>query len=387
MSPSPPPTAVCIRGGDVLLPDRTVENGTVLLNNGRITYAGAERRPPRGADRVDARGGWIAPGLIDLHIHGAGEDGFGTADAAGIARIRERLLHRGILRWVPTMMAEDTMIRRTAAALDDPALRRHMPGLYIEGPFLNPEKRGGVQPRTLHPVAPGRLRRLQRLAKGRIRVMTLAPELSGAERLLSLLRSLRIRPAFGHSACTPAEARAVAGRSRILVTHLCNAMSGLDHHSPGLAAWALTASDTVVELNPDGRHVAPELLKLAARHLPPERIVLISDAVPGAGLSDGTFRYAGRRVRVDGEGVHYTDDGTLVGSACLLNEGVGRCLHHTGLAPHTVMQMATRTPARILGIHRKTGSLKAGNLGDVVVFSRCFRTIHQTFFHGRRILI
>jgi N-acetylglucosamine-6-phosphate deacetylase len=366
----------------VLLPERTVENGAVLLRNGRIAHAGAERRPPKGAALVDAQGGWIAPGLIDLHIHGAGADGVGTADRAGLARIRDALLRRGILRWVPTMMADEAMIRRTADALADPALRRHMPGLYVEGPFLRTEKRGGVQARTLRDVDPATLRHLQEIAGGRIRFMTLAPELPGAEALPAALRALRIQPAFGHSDCTAGEARAAAGRRRILVTHLFNGMSGLDHHRPGLAAWALTAPNSVVELNPDGRHVAPELLTLAGRLLPPERIALISDAVPGAGVSDGSYRYAGRDVRVDGDGVHYAGDGTLVGSACLLNEGVGRFLRHTRLAPHTVMQMATLTPARILGISRRTGSLEQGKNGDIAIFSRCFRTVRGVFLQG-----
>lgn len=375
-------STVCIQNGEVVLPDRSLPGGTVVVADGQIAYAGKARKTPRGAAEFDAGNGYVTPGLMDLHIHGAGRVGWETCTAEGLEQFAATLLAHGIVRFVPTMMADESVIRRVAGLLQTASGAARVPGLYVEGPFISPDKRGGVQSQYVRPVDLAYLRRLQQMAGGRIRMMTLAPELAGADKLPAAMRKLGILPCVGHSLATAAQAAAVCGHRQVGCTHLYNAMSGLDHRQPGLAAFALTQEHVWVELNPDGTHVAPELLQITRRAKSRERIILISDAVASAGAKPGIYDYMNRKVRSSARGVYYVDEGTLVGSSILLNEGVRRFLRFTGAPVHEVVRMASLNPANLLGLGGTTGSLEPGKSADLVVFSRDFGKVRALFWKG-----
>ncbi|MDY0165845.1 MAG: N-acetylglucosamine-6-phosphate deacetylase [Thermoguttaceae bacterium] len=373
---------IYIQNGEVVLPDRSIPGGTVVLADGRIVHAGKAKKTPRGAAEFDAASGYVTPGLIDLHIHGAGMVGWETCTAEGLAQFDANLLACGIVRFVPTMMADPAVIKRVAGLLDTESCSDRVPGLYVEGPFISPDKRGGVQPQYVRPVDLRYLRELQRLAGGRIRMMTFAPELDGAGALPAAMRKLGILPCVGHTMASAAEAAAVCGRQKICCTHLYNAMRGLDHREPGLAAFALNQDRVYVELNPDGTHVAPDLLRITHRAKPADRIILISDAVISAGAKPGIYQYMTRKVRSTAQGVYYAEEGTLIGSSVLLNEGVRRFVHFTGAPVHEAVRMASRNPANLLGLGRRTGSLEPGKSADVVVFTRDFGKARAVFWKG-----
>ena len=376
---------LCIQNGEVVLPDRSIPLGTVILANGRVRYAGEKRNTPRGADEVNARGGYITPGLIDVHIHGAGLVGWETCTEEGLSQFEATLLAHGVLRFLPTMMADESVIRRVAGLLRTASCADRVPGLYVEGPFISPDKRGGVQEEYVRPVDFAYLKKLQRMADGRIRMMTFAPELERADRLPAAMRELGILPCPGHSLTSAAQAAAVCGRGKVCCTHLFNAMSGLDHRTPGLAAFALNQDQAYVELNPDGTHVAPDLLQVTHRAKRKDRIVLITDAVISAGTEPGIYEYMNRQVRSSEQGVYYAQEGTLVGSSILLNVGVARFMKSTGAPVHEAVRMASLNPANLLGLGRRTGSLEPGKSADVVVFSRNFESVRGVFWKGERI--
>ena len=196
------------------------------------------------------------------------------------------------------------------------------------------------------------------------------------------MRKLGILPCVGHTMASAAEAAAVCGRQKICCTHLYNAMRGLDHREPGLAAFALNQDRVYVELNPDGTHVAPDLLRITHRAKPADRIILISDAVISAGAKPGIYQYMTRKVRSTAQGVYYAEEGTLIGSSVLLNEGVRRFVHFTGAPVHEAVRMASRNPANLLGLGRRTGSLEPGKSADVVVFTRDFGKARAVFWKG-----
>jgi len=200
------------------------------------------------------------------------------------------------------------------------------------------------------------------------------------------MRELGILPCVGHSLASASQAAAVCGRGKIGCTHLYNAMSGLDHREPGLAAFALSRSQVYVELNPDGTHVAPDLLRITCRAKPADRIVLISDAVVSAGCEPGLYDYMNRKVQSSASGVYYTDGGTLVGSSILLNEGVRRFMRLSGATVHDAVRMASLNPATLLGLGRRTGSLGPGKSADLAVFSRDFGKVHAVFRRGAPVL-
>ena len=376
----------CIQNGEVVLPDRSIAGGTVVWSEGRIRHAGAARKTPRGASEIDARGGYVTPGLMDIHIHGAGLVGLEACSDEGLEQFQATLLAHGILQFLPTMMADEAIIHRVTKLLDNATCADRVPGLYVEGPFVNTNKRGGIQKEYVRSVDLNYLEQLQDIAEGRIRMMTFAPELEGADRLPAAMRGLRIQPCVGHSLATAAHAAEVCGRSKICSTHLFNAMSGLDHREPGLAAFALNCDSVYTELNPDGNHVAAELLKLTWNAKRTDRIILISDAVISAGIEPGTYDYVNRKVRSSERGVFYADSGTMVGSNILLNEGLRRFMKFTGAPVHEAVRMASLNPANLLGMGRQTGSLEAGKSADVVVFSRKFDRVRAAFWKGTQLL-
>ena len=374
---------ICIQNGEVVLPDRSIPGGTVIFTGSRIRYAGEARKTPRGAAEFDARGGYVTPGLIELHIHGAGLVGWETCTEAGLEHFDKTLLSHGIVRFVPTMMADESVVRRMANLLASASCSERVPGLYLEGPFISPDKRGGIQEEYVRPVSLAYLRKLQQIAGGRIQMMTFAPELKGAEKLPAAMRELGILPCVGHSLASAERAAVVCGRSKVCCTHLYNAMSGLDHREPGLAAFALNRQHVFAELNPDGNHVAPDLLQVTQRAKRSDRIVLISDAVMSAGAKPGIYDYMNRKVRSTEQGVHYVDSGTMVGSNVLLNDGVKRFMKFTGAPVHEAVRMASLNPATLLGLGQRTGSLQPGKSADIAIFSRTFDKVRALFWKGR----
>ncbi len=379
-------TTFSIQNGQVVLPDQVIPGGTVILADRRIRHAGPARKTPRGAVEIDARGGLVTPGLMDIHIHGAGLIGWESCTEEGLDSIQATLLAHGILQFVPTMMADEAVIRRVAGLLQTAPCADRVPGIYVEGPFISPDKRGGIQEAYVRPVDLDYLDSLQRIAGGRIRLMTFAPELEGADQLPAAMRRLRIQPCVGHSLATAARAAEVCGRAKTCSTHLFNAMSGLDHRQPGLAAFAMNGDSVYTEINPDGTHVAPELLQLAWRAKRADRMILISDAVISAGAEPGSYDYMNKRVRSTAQGVYYEDSGTLIGSSCLLNEGVRRFIQFTGAPIHEAVRMASLNPANLLGLGRHTGSLEAGKSADVVIFTRKLGKVRAAFWKGNRLL-
>jgi len=377
-------SAICIQNGEVVLPDRSLPGGTVVIADGHIEYAGKAKKTPRGATEVDACGGYVTPGLIDVHIHGAGLVGWETCTAEGLEQFDAMLLAHGIVQFVPTMMADESVIQRVASLLEIASCSDRVPGLYVEGPFISLDKRGGIQTQYVQPVDVAYLRKLQQIAAGRIRMMTLAPELDGADLLPAAMRELAILPCVGHSLASAAQAAAVCGRRQVCCTHLYNAMSGLDHRQPGLAAFGLNQRHVYVELNPDGTHVAPDLLQITHRAKSADRIILISDAVAPAGAKPGEYEYMNRKVRSSAQGVYYVDGGTLVGSSILLNEGLRRFMTFTGAPVHEAVRMASLNPANWLGLGRSTGSLEPGKFADLAFFSRDFSKVHEVFWRGIR---
>ncbi len=373
----------CIQRGTVLLPDREVDCGTVVISDRRISYAGKRLPTPRGAREIDAEGCVVSPGLMDVHIHGIGDIAFERLDPDRLAEAARRLAALGVLRFVPTMMADLEAVSAAAGAIMKSGLRGVCPGIYVEGPFVSMRKRGGILPRYVRPVDHAHLRRLLRAGRGLIRMMTFAPELDGSAGLAAALRRAGVLPCVGHTDADVSETKAAAGRGPLSFTHLFNAMSGLDHRRPGAAAFALEARDAWVELNPDGIHVAPEMVRLASRLVPRDRMVLITDAVISAGSPDGRYTYMGRGIVASPRGVHYEEDGTLIGSRILLNEGVVRYAEAAGVPLHEAVRAASLNPAGLLGLAARTGSLERGKLADLVIFAPGLERAAAAFRAGK----
>jgi N-acetylglucosamine-6-phosphate deacetylase len=319
-------------------------------------------------DEAEAGGPFLAPGFVDVHVHGwGGHDAMGTpADLDGMARA---LLRRGITSFLPTAVT---------ASLPDLAafaerVRWWLPiaprdgaeplGFNIEGPFISTARKGAQDPAWIRdPEAIDRAE-LEPLLDG-LRLMTVAPETPGALALIAWLRDRGVTVSAGHSAADLTAARAGYAAGASSTTHLFNAMSGIDHHAPGLAVAALTADDVYIELIADGHHVHPALWPIITRTKPADRLLLVSDAVSlaGTGLAQGMI--GALEVEVEGDRCTLRSTGALAGSLIALDSAV-RNLVRSGLPLPLAVAAASRNPATLVGAIDR-GRLAVGQRADLV---------------------
>ncbi|GAA4778511.1 N-acetylglucosamine-6-phosphate deacetylase [Actinomycetospora chlora] len=330
--------------------------GDVEVADGRVTAVGL---PPARGDLV------AVPGFVDLLCHGYAGVDLARAGVDEVAAFRAAVARDGTTAVCPSLLTDDP--DRTAAALAvlDAARGRpggaHLLGAHLEGPFLSPARLGTHPPEHRRDPDPALLARL--LDTGRVDVVTLAPELPGAGALVGLLRDRGVVVSAGHSDADAGQAHRAVDRGIRAVTHLHNAMSGLDHRAPGLAAVALTRPEVVVTIIGDGHHVAGEMVRLAAGAAA-GRWALVTDALAAAGMPDGPSRLAGVPVTL-ADGVVRNTAGGLAGAAAPLVRGV-RTAVAAGVDLLDAVTAATATPARLLG-RPDLGRITPDGPADVVL--------------------
>jgi N-acetylglucosamine-6-phosphate deacetylase len=353
------------------VPDRTVVAGRLVLADavvaGRVLVE-AGRIAAVEPDDAEAGGPLIAPGFIDLHVHGwGGHDAMaGRAALDGMARA---LLRRGVTSFLPTAVtAPLTALARFADdvrswRLDAPGDGASPLGFNLEGPFLAEARKGAHNAQHLRAPADLRAGDLDPLLDG-LRVVTIAPELPGALDLIAELAARGVACSLGHSAATLQHARAGYARGARSTTHLFNAMSGVDHRHPGLAVAALTNDAAFVELIADGHHVDPSLWPLILRAKPPERLLLVSDALSLAGTGEGRATVGGLQVEVRDDRATLVAGGALAGSLIALDSAV-RNLVREGVPLPRAVAAASANPAALLGLDDR-GRIAAGCRADLV---------------------
>jgi N-acetylglucosamine-6-phosphate deacetylase len=339
-------------GVEAALVDGRLTPGDVEIVDGRIATVGLAA--PKGH-------GIAAPGFVDLQVNGFGGVDFLDSDAAGYRRAGEALLGTGVTAYLPTFIT--TPEEHLLAAIEEVPLdgTPRILGVHLEGPFLAPGRLGAHPPLARRDPDPPLLKRL--LASGRIRLMTLAPELKGAAELIDLLLRRGVVVSCGHTDATAAEAQAAFNRGVHTVTHLFNAMRPFRHRDPGIAGAALARDDVVIQIILDGVHLAAETAQLVWQAAA-GRVALVTDAVSGAGARDGTYRLGSVEITIR-DGIARGPDGQLAGSVLTMIEAV-RNLHTLGVPLEKALEAASTVPASVLGL-RDVGRLAPGVPADVVV--------------------
>lgn len=353
-------------------PDRRIERGAVLMDAGRIVAVGPADEVPRPAHAavLDATGLLAAPGFLDLQVNGAIGRDF-TADPEAIWAVAAALPRYGVTAFLPTIITSPpeqiAQAQAVLAAGPSAGWRGAVPlGLHVEGPFLNPAKKGAHNPAYL------RLPSLDAVADWRpeteVRLVTLAPELPAALPVVEALSRRGVLVSAGHSAATYEQAVAGFEAGIRYGTHLFNAMPPLLHRDPGLPAALLTDGRVTVGLIADGVHVHPAVVKLAWQALGPARLNLVTDAMAALGMSPGQHRLGDFTVSVEG-GVCRLADGTLAGSVLSLDQALRNLIAYTGCRLEDALQTVTTTPARALGLAQRRGRLAPGYVADLVLLT------------------
>jgi N-acetylglucosamine-6-phosphate deacetylase len=367
----------------LVLPDRLLPDAVLRVVNGQIHQTLARNDPlaaaEPGEEIVDGRGGYLAPGFIDPHVHGAlGRDAM-EASPEAFAEILGYHATGGTTSLALTSIAapRKDLLRLLAAArtwnAQDHARSARLLGIHLEGPFFSPAKAGAHDPAQIRVPAPAEIEALLTYADV-ISQMTLAPEVPGALALIAALRARGIIASGGHSDAWDDDAQRALDAGMTQVTHVYNAMSGARKRGPGRVAglleFALSEPRLRCELIADGHHVSPTLLRLVYRAKGPAGITLVTDASPGAGLPEGaSYRFGSVGCVVRG-GVGLTADGAaLAGSTSTMIQGVANLVRLAGIPLCEAVRMATWNPAVALGVEKLLGLLIQGHAADLVLLS------------------
>jgi len=367
-----PKGSMTIKNGLLVTPFAVLP-GTVVIENGVISYAGSDRQAPEGVEPVlDAQGAYVAPGFIDIHVHGGG--GGDTMDGS---RESLELMGQTFSRWGTTAFLPTTVTaghRETLQAVE--AVREvaekgtggaRVLGIHLEGPYIDMEKRGAHNPEYVRLPLLDELEEIWRSAGPLLKLVTLAPEQDGAEAAVKRLRSWGVTVAVGHSNATYEQVMMAHLWGASHICHVFNAMRGLHHREPGVVGAALTCDGFSVELICDGVHVHRAAMDLVLRAKGPDKIVLITDTLRAMGLPEGRYQLGGLDIEVTAEAARLLT-GELAGSTLSMAKAVKNAVTMLGVSLREACRMASYNPARTIGISHRKGSLAVGKDGDVALF-------------------
>lgn len=378
------PTA--ITEARIITPDETIERGTIVIgDDGLISEVGADVTPPPGVSVTAASGLTIAPGFIDLHVHGGGGFSLATLDGSEIESYARWVVRQGVTSFVATIFGTDLEealgFVRVAAERTGPVAGGATPlGLHLEGPFVNSDRRGALPESWITDADPRSFDGMVQGAAGHLRVMTVAPELPRAADISRKALSLGIVVAIGHTDASYDVALRAFGAGASHVTHAFNAMRPFHHRDPGPVGAAIESPHVTVELVADGVHLHPATVDLLIRSLGPDRVVLTTDAVTPAGLSTGSFHVGREEARLEG-GRMLLPDGTIAGSAATMDQLVRNVVEWGFAGIADAVRMATIVPARVIGLSSSKGRVAPGFDADLVALDSDL-TVAMTWIGG-----
>ena len=373
-----------LTGARVVTADARIALADILIEDGRIAAVGAGLAA-NGAQTIDLSGSVIAPGFIDVHVHGGGGHPLITPDPAEIEAYARWAVSQGVTSFLATVCAPtlDAALDCLAACAntretsDGPVGTdgATLLGVNLEGPFVSPERRGALPPSWPAEPDVDTFRRLLDASGGKLRLMTIAPELAGSAEVIREALTADVRVSVGHTDATYEIARDAFAAGASHVTHAFNAMRPFHHREPGALGAALEAESVTVELIADGVHLHPATVRTLVGAFGPQRIALITDGVTPAGLSDGAFRPIRARPGIGGVEARLKDgemrlpDGTIAGSVVTMADVV-RNVVRWGIADlAAATTMASTTPARALGLGERKGRIAPGYDADLVALT------------------
>ncbi|HEX6467143.1 MAG TPA: N-acetylglucosamine-6-phosphate deacetylase [Terriglobales bacterium] len=366
-----------ITAATLFTPLEEIDSPVVIMEEGSIVAAGprAAIEIPGNARHLDFPGLVLAPGFIDVHIHGGSGHDVMEPDDSALAAIESGMAAHGVTSYLPTTVTapEERILRALehlgkAVSGKSAGSRRSRPiGIHLEGPFISHAKRGVHPPENLVAPTAKIFDKYWQASAGAIRMMTIAPELPGALETITAARKLGVRSSIGHSDATYKQALEGIGAGASHATHTFNAMRPLDHREPGILGAVLSDDRISADIIADGVHTDPSIVKLFLRAKGAERAVLITDAISATGMPDGRYMLGAFEVEVRGDRCEF--QGKLAGSVLTLDRAVRNVMSFAGWRLQQAVQLATLNPARMIGVAGKKGSIAPGCDADLVLLT------------------
>jgi len=377
---------VIIENGTVYTPGQIIPDGVVLVDGPQIKALArrGEITVPPDTPRLDAHGGSIVPGLIDMHMHGL--HGYDTMDGqtASLQAMSDVLPRYGVTSFVPstvtaTLESIDTVLKTVQEVRQTGTQGAEILGVHLEGPYLSPQERGAHRPDLLRVPNPCDYPMFWKYGD-LLLSFTLAPELPGALDLIRQLKERGILVSAGHSAAIDADMeRAVeAGVSHVI--HMFGNMSTLRRLNlrrvAGLVEYTLLDDRLTAEIIGDGFHISPNLTKLIYKQKGPEHLAIITDSSPLTGRPPGRYQIWGIDVIVE-EGIAFVADrSAYAGTVTTLDQCMARVMENAGITFQNALRMVTLTPATILGVAQRKGSLEPGKDADITILDSHLKVAH-----------
>jgi len=370
---------IAITAASLLTPREKIDRPLVIIEDGKIAEVAsrAGRAVPENTRLVDFGDGVLAPGFVDIHIHGSGGHDVMESDPDGMRVVEEFLPRHGVTSYFPTTVTAPVdkilgALERIAGAIEAAEgetgrVRARPLGIHLEGPFISHVRRGVHPPESLLPPTPEMFERFWQAARGHIRVMTIAPELDGAIEVIEIAVSRGVCVSLGHSdADLDATRRGVKAGARH-ATHTFNAMRPLGHRDPGILGEVLTDNRVTADVIVDGVHLDPTIVDLFLKAKGPELAVLITDAISATGMPDGRYQLGGLDVEVhDGKCLM---NGSLAGSVLTMDQALRNVMKFGRWELQDAVRAASSNPAKAVGISDRKGAIVAGADADLVVLS------------------
>jgi len=371
-------SSYAIRADKFFLPAGAAKGGYLTVSDGKFGSWSAEA--PEGVEVRDYTGSWIAPGMVDTHIHGFYGHATTDNDADGVNASSLALAKHGTTSWLPTTFTQsaDDLAESCAAiakaddARDADFLGARIQGIFLEGPFFTTKHVGAQNPKFLIDPSVEVFDRWQKASENRIVKSALAAEKPGALDYIAQLDAKGIVTAIGHSDATFDEALAAVNAGATCFVHTYNGMRGLHHREPGIVGCAMSTPDTYAEIICDGRHVKPAAIRALVQAKGWQHVVLITDCLGCGGLPEGNYMSGGLPVVLENNLCYLRNEdgskGSIAGSVLTLARGVKNMVDWEIVTADQAIRMATEVPARSAHVDGRCGFIRPGRDADFVVF-------------------
>lgn len=355
--------------------ERDIENGTLVIEDGKIVAIYEETITLPEGKAINANGCYVVPALLDTHTHGIGGHDFNLCSLQDMEKVEECEQLEGVGGYFASIVVENheatCAILKRLKDCQQPGFL----GFHLEGPYLNKKQKAVMKEEYLRDPNMDEFQQYCEMAK--IRSMTIAPELDKALDLIKEGCKRKVVMNIGHSEASVQEVSKAQKTGAKGVTHLYNAMTQHAHRNPGVVTGAIL-SNLMCELIVDGFHIHPDIIKATYQILGSERIVLISDANPCKGLPDGEYVFSGKKIMIEDGKAVVIETGRIAGSTLSMRDACCNMMQYTGCSLQDVIRMASYNPAKLYNC--KKGSLQVGYDGDVLVIDKDFHILHS-FLH------